>query len=276
MSSDLHMHTSFSDGKLAPEELVAAAVAAKLNYIAITDHDTVDGICHLYEAGLYPAKAIHIIPGIEISAHHNTHDVHILGYNIDIYNRKLTDQLNDVVEARWTRFSEMVEKLRQLGYAITEAEVLKLAGTSKAISRSHIARVLVQKGFFASLNDVFMQVLDKGKPAYVPHYRLETEEIVKLIKDAGGIPVLAHPRLIHDDELVESLLDKGIEGLEVFYPQHDEEDVERYRRMAEEHHLLISGGSDFHGFVTRYPQQLGMFTIEDVYAEKFFKPASIL
>ena len=103
---------------LTPEELVQAAKEAGLNFIAITDHDTVDGLCQLYETGLYPNAGIKIIPGIEFSAHHDTSEIHILGYNVDIYNRELVERLNDVVEARWTRFSTMVEKLQNLGYDI--------------------------------------------------------------------------------------------------------------------------------------------------------------
>ncbi len=146
MSSDLHMHTSCSDGLLSPEELIDAAKEAGLNYIAITDHDTVNGICQLYEAGLYPSKGIKIIPGIEFSAHHETSEIHILGYNIDIYNKNLTDRLNDVVEGRWLRFSNMVKKLQELGYDISEADVLEIAGDSTSISRSHIAHAMVKKG----------------------------------------------------------------------------------------------------------------------------------
>ena len=119
-------------------------------------------------------------------------------------------------------------------------------------------------------------MLNKGKPAYVPHYRLEPQEVIDLIKEAGGTPVLAHPKLVQDDALVEVLLNMGIEGLEVFYPRHDVQDTERYMRMAKKHHLLVSGGSDFHGFASRYPQQLGLFTIDDSYAEKFFQPPSAL
>lgn len=127
MPSDLHMHTTYSDGKLTPEELVAKVKEAGLTYMAITDHDTVEGISHLYENGLYPARGIHIIPGIEFSAHHPTREIHILGYNVDIYYGELVDKLNDVTEARWTRFSEMVEKLQHLGYEISETEVLTIA-----------------------------------------------------------------------------------------------------------------------------------------------------
>ena len=166
----------------------------------------------------------------------------------------------------------MVEKLQELGYGITETDVLKVAGTSKSISRSHIGRALVLKGCFSSVREAFDAVLSKGRPAYVSHYRLEPEEIVALIKDAGGTPVLAHPKLVGDDALVEHVLDLGIEGIEAFYPQHDTVDTQRYLGMAERRHLLVTGGSDFHGFASRYPQELGIFTVEDSFAEKLYKP----
>ena len=242
MPSDLHMHTTYSDGKLTPEELVAKAKEAGLTYMAITDHDTVEGISHLYENGLYPARGIHIIPGIEFSAHHPTREIHILGYNVDIYYGELVDKLNDVTEARWTRFSEMVEKLQHLGYEISETEVLTIAGTSRSISRSHIGRVLVKKGYFPTVRDAFEAMLMKGKPAYVPHYHLEVEDIIGLI----------------------------------FYPQHDEADTARYLDMAKRYQLLVTGGSDYHGFATRYPQDLGVFTIDDCWAEKLYRPAQKL
>jgi len=177
-----------------------------------------------------------------------------------------------VTEARWTRFSDMVEKLRNLGYPITEGEVLTLAGISKSISRSHIARILVKKGCFASVRDAFSAVLEKGKPAYVPHYHLEVEEIIALIKAAGGTPVLAHPKLVGDDELVRDICQRGIEGIEVFYPRHDAADTARYYMMAQEFNLLPAGGSDFHGYPTRQPSEVGIFTIEDKYAEAFYRP----
>ena len=276
MPSDLHVHTTFSDGKLTPEELVAAAKAVKLNYIAITDHDTVEGISHLYEHGLYPSRGIRIIPGIEFSAHHPLREIHILGYNIDIYDRRMVDKLNDVTEARWTRFSNMVAKLQEHGYDINETDVLTLAGASRSISRSHIARVLVKKGCFPSVREAFNAVLEKGKPCYVPHFRLEAEEIIEIIKQAGGIPVLAHPKLIHDEGIVESLCQKGLEGIEVFYPKHDETDVAHYMALAEKYHLLVTGGSDFHGFPTRYPSELGVFAIEDRWAEQIYRPEKSL
>lgn len=275
MSSDLHMHTRCSDGLLNPEELVEAAKAAGLNYIAITDHDTVNGICQLYEAGLYPAKGIKIIPGIEFSAHHETQEIHILGYNIDIYDKNLTDRLNDVVEGRWDRFSNMVKRLQEMEYDISETDVLEIAGDSTSISRSHIAQALVKKGYFPTVKDCFDEVLEKGRPAYVSHFLLEPEEIIDLIKQSGGIPVLAHPKLIKDDTLVEQLLKQGIEGVEAYYPKHSPEDTERYVAMANKYNLMITGGSDFHGIPGRLPKSLGEFVIDDSFAAEIYREPAI-
>ena len=275
MSSDLHIHTKCSDGFYNPEELVEAAKAAGLNYISITDHDTVNGICQLYEAGLYPAKGIKIIPGIEFSAHHETQEIHILGYNIDIYDKNLTDRLNDVVEGRWDRFSNMIKKLQDMEYDISETDVLEIAGDSTSISRSHIAQALVKKGFFSSVKECFDEVLEKGRPAYVSHYLLEPQEIIDLIKQSGGIPVLALPKLIKDDELVEQLLKQGIEGIEAFYPKHSPEDTERYLAMANKYNLMITGGSDFHGIEGRVPRSLGEFVVDDSYAAEIYREPNI-
>ena len=273
MASDLHTHTIFSDGSLSPEELVASAKNLGLNYLAITDHDTVDGLRHLYENGLYPNKTLKIIPGLEFKADHER-DIHIVGYNVDIYNGKLLDKLNDLIEARWVRFSEIVNKLQAKGFQVREADVLKIAGTSRSIGRSHIARALVKNGCFKTIRDAFEKMLQRGKPAYVPRYLFSLEEIICLIRKAGGIVCLAHPKLIGDDALVERICQSGIDAVEAFYPCHKPEDVNRYIKFAEQYNLMIGGGSDFHGTASRYVNALGEFTIEDKYAEKFYRPAS--
>ena len=273
MASDLHTHTNFSDGSYSPEELLAAAKKLKLNYLAITDHDTVDGIVHLYESGLYPNKGINIVPGIEFSAQNPDHVIHLVGYNIDIYNGALQDKLNDVIEARWVRFNDIMKKLQENGFPIREADVLKVAGTSKSIGRSHIARALVKAGCFGSVREAFEKMLRKGSPAYVPRYLLELDEIVSLIHKSGGTAALAHPKLVGDDTLVEDICtNAGIDAIEIFYPIHTCEDTARYFKMAEEHDLMITGGSDFHGTASRYVKELGEFTISDEIAEKFYQP----
>ncbi len=276
MASDLHVHTTFSDGRFTPEEIVAAAKEAGLSYLAITDHDTVDGIRHLYEQGLYPSKTLNIIPGIEFSCEVEEHDVHILGYDFDIYNQELADKVTEISESRWARFSLMVEKLQALGYAITESDVLQIAGMSRSIGRAHMARALVKKELVGSVHEAFDKLLEHGQPGYVPHYRIEPEEAVALIRGAGGIPVLAHPKLVGDDGIVSRMLELDFGGLEVYYPKHDAEDTARYKAMAETRGLRLTGGSDFHASPQREPTELGVFTIDDQLAVPFFHPPKAL
>ena len=276
MPSDLHIHTTFSDGRLSPEEVLDAAKEAGLTYIAITDHDTVDGIRHLYEQGLYPAKTLCIIPGIEFSTEVDGHDVHVLGYDLDIYNQELLDKITELSEARWTRFSQILGKLTDIGVDITESDVLQIAGVSHSIGRAHVARALVKKGIVSTIREAFDSFLQHGCPAYVPHYKIQPNEAVDLIRGAGGVPVLAHPKLVGDDRLVEHLLSLPFGGIEVFYPRHDEEDTARYKDIAKAHGLLMTGGSDFHGVATRFPEKLGIVTIEDDFAKPFFHPPKVL
>ena len=270
MASDLHTHTNFSDGTLSPEELLAEAKNLGLVYLAITDHDTVDGVKFLYENGLYPGKGIKIIPGVEFSANNSEHDVHLVGYNIDIYNGALSDMVNEISEARWTRFSEIVRNLQDKKYNIREADVLQIAGSSRSIGRFHIARALVKKGAFKTVREAFEKMLGAGKPAYAPRYFPETEKIIDVIRQAGGQAVLAHPKLVGDDSLVEEICAK-VDGLEVFYPYHQPQDIQRYLDFAKKFNLLIVGGSDFHGTASRFVNALGEFTVADELAKKIYE-----
>ena len=269
MPADLHTHTNFSDGSFSPEELVAEAKKVGLTYLAVTDHDTVDGVRYLYENNLYPNKGIKIIPGIEISANHPDHDVHIVGYNIDIYDGKLAEMINEVSESRWTRFSEIVKNLQKNKYPVREADVLQVAGGSRSIGRFHIARVLVKAGYFKTVREAFDKVLGKGRPAYAPRYFPEINEVIEVIHQAGGQAVLAHPKLVGDDVLVEEIC-KKIDALEVYYPCHSEEETQRYKTLASQYNLLVTGGSDFHGTASRFVNSLGEFTIPDELAEKIY------
>lgn len=271
MPSDLHIHSTFSDGKDTPEEIVEAAKAAGLRYIAITDHDSVEGVTALYESGRYTSGSLRIIPGVGFSAGDGQHEIHILGYNIDIYNAGLQEKLEEISEARWTRFTEIVDRLRGLGYEIGETEVLTDEGMCKAVGRSHVARVLVKKGYFDSIRACFDALLRRGRPAYVPHFHLAPEELISIIKGAGGIPVLGNPKELRDDVHMEQLIAQGIEGIEVFYPSYDREDTQHYLDAAQKYGLLISGGSDYRGFAGREPDAIGQFTIEDIYAENFYR-----
>ena len=269
MAGDLHTHTNFSDGSYSPEELVAAAKKIGLHYLAITDHDTIDGVRYLYENGLYPDRNVNIIPGVELSANHPERDIHIVGYNIDIYNEALLEMIDKIIEARWERFSEIINILQRKKFNIREADVLKVAGTSRSIGRAHIARTLVKIGAFRSVREAFEKMLGKGSPAYVPRYLPEVDEIIDVIHQAGGVAILAHPKLVGDEELVEELC-KKLDGLEVYYPFHKPDETQHYFFLAKKYNLLITGGSDFHGAASRFVNELGDFTISDNLAEKFF------
>lgn len=269
MAGDLHTHTNFSDGSYSPEELVGTAKKIGLHYLGITDHDTVDGIRHLYENGLYPGRGINIIPGVELSANHPERDIHIVGYNIDIYNEALLEMIDRIIEARWKRFSDIISILQIKKFNIREADVLKIAGTGRSIGRAHIARALVKTGAFNTVRDAFEKMLGKGKPAYVPRYLPEVDEVIEVIHLAGGKAVLAHPGLVGDDELVEELC-KKLDGLEVYYPCHKPSEIQHYFFLAKKYNLPVTGGSDFHGTSSRFVKELGEFTISDSLAEKFF------
>ena len=272
MPSDLHIHTTFSDGRNTPEEIVEAAKEAGLRYISITDHDTVEGVTELYESGHFASGSLRLISGVGFSTGDDGHDVHILGYNIDIYDAGLQEKLEEISEARWTRFTEIVELLRGLGYEIGETEVLTDEGLCKAIGRSHVARVLVKKGYFSSIRECFDQLLKRGRPAYVPHFRVPAEELISLIKEAGGIPVLANPKALGDEQAIAALIAQGIQGLEAYYPTYDCQDTQHYLDVAQKHGLLVSGGSDYRGFSGRGAEKIGQFAIEDIYAENFYRP----
>ena len=273
MPSDLHIHTSFSDGRDTPEEVAEAAKSAGLHYIAITDHDSVEGVTALYESGHYTSgSSLRIIPGVGFTAGGAEYDIHILGYHIDIYDAGLQEKLEEIGEARWIRFTEIVERLRGLGYEIGETEVLTDEGLCKAVGRSHVARVLVKKGYFESIRDCFDELLRRGQPAYVPHFKLSSEELIALIKEAGGVPVLANPKEIKDEGIIERLIEQGIGGIEAFYPTYDRQDTQHYLDIAQKNGLLVSGGSGYRGFSGREPDVLGEFSIEDIYAENFYRP----
>jgi predicted metal-dependent phosphoesterase TrpH len=276
MNADLHIHTSFSDGVLDPVRLVHEAYIARLHEIAITDHDTVDGLLALKKAGLLdaacqgqnPSKPV-IIPGIEINADFPGYEVHILGYFIDIENTKLRTGLKILVENRRKRLSLMIKKINSLGYVLKYADVIEIASNSAAIGRPHVARALLQTGYFKNIKHVFDTILGKGSPAYVPQYRLPLEKVIEMIKDAGGIAVLAHPGLIGNDNIIQKIINKpGISGLEVYHPTHNQEQVKKFFALAQEHNLKITGGSDFHGIAGRFPEKLGVFYISTELADK--------
>lgn len=261
MTADLHIHTTASDGRCSPAQIIEQAIEANLSYIAITDHDTVDGLLELGKEGQTIPASLTIIPGIELSTDLPHNEVHILGYFIDIFNEELRSQLAILVANRHERTHKIIKKLNELGYLITYERVCELAGLATAIGRPHIAKALVEKEYFSSISDVFATLLAKNGPAYVPHHKLTPKQVIELIKQAGGLPVLAHPGLVGNDQIVLDVIAAGIMGLEVYHPRHDQQQIQKYLALANQHELAVTGGSDFHNIPGRFPHKLGIFTI---------------
>ncbi len=247
---DLHLHTTASDGTMSPAELVRYAQAKGLKVIAITDHDTIEGL----PEGLQEGKKVglEVIPGVELSADASSGTMHLLGYYIDPACAELADKLRVLQQARMERNLTMVEKLRGLGLPIALSEV-KAAPEEGQIGRPHFAYTMVQKGYAQNIQDAFDRYLGKGRPAYVEKFRFSPAEAIHFIRKAGGITVLAHPFTLKQAEpedfeaLIRELKEKGLDGIEVYYPEHSDGQKRLYRDVAQKYGLVISAGSDFHG-----------------------------
>ena len=246
---DLHTHSSYSDGSLPPRQLVQLAKKRRLRAIALTDHDTVAGVEEALEAG--DELGVEVVPGVEISAQYPPGTMHILGYYILASNRELLGALKKLQQARAARNPKIIERLQALGLEINTTEVFDLSGGQ--VGRPHIAKALVNKGYVSNIDEAFSRYLKKGAVAYVEKFRFPPEEAIAMIRRAGGIAVLAHPFTLGMDNpdelllLVRWLAEKGLEGIEVFYPGHMEEMVVIYEDVAKRLGLVCTGGSDFHG-----------------------------
>ncbi|MEO7000366.1 MAG: PHP domain-containing protein, partial [Ktedonobacterales bacterium] len=244
---DLHTHSTASDGLYPPTELVRLAHEAKLDLIALTDHDTTGGVEAAQAAGA--ALGVTVVPGVEINTtiRDGLGEAHVLGYFVAPDDASLIANLGILREARERRGERMVEKLRAAGYDITWARVRELAqGT---VGRPHIARALIEKGYASSVADAFDRFISWGKPGYVPRYQIAPDQAIHIIRSAGGVPTLAHPG--HTPELAEtvlpSLVAAGLLGLECYYGQYDKATVKRLVALADRFGLVATGGSDYHG-----------------------------
>jgi len=246
MLFDLHTHTSASDGILSPEELVDRAFQLGLTGIAVTDHDTVSGLAQAMDRQQKYKGSLEVIPGIEMNAEKEDCEVHILGYFIDYLDSRLHARLEELKTSRLNRAHEMVRKLRSMGYNITFEQISQIA-QNDLIARPHIAQALVQNNNVFSIREAFDKLIGRGRPAYVPRYKFLPQEALNLIKAAGGIAVIAHPGLIKNQSLIQEVIAAGIQGIEVYYPDHTPEQIKKYEKIAEKHGLLVTGGSDYHG-----------------------------
>ncbi len=244
MLIDLHVHTTASDGIYSPAEIVKLAKKAGISVIGIADHDTVDGI----EEGLQTAETegLRLIPAVEINSYSEDNEYHILGYFIDHTHKELVRKLADLKKARTKRMYAILAKLKSLGMTIEADEVFEISGGG-CIGRPHIARLLVRKGYVNSFRSAFDYYIGNGKPAYEPRSKLTPEEAIKIIRDAKGAPVLAHPPSLNGDKLMSQLVAWGIVGIEVFSKDSNQEQIKRYLELVHKHGLVATGGSDFHG-----------------------------
>lgn len=244
---DLHAHTTASDGVLTPAALVAHAAAlpeaAALTALAVTDHDTMDGLEEALAAGR--GGALEVVPGVEISTSHAGAEVHLLGYFVDPRAVQLREQLASRREDREARAREMVERLTALGVGIEYEDVLRQAGNG-AVGRPHVAAALVARGRVATRQEAFDRWLADGRPAAVPKPVFPLADAIALLRELGAVPVLAHPGLLKRPDLLPELAGLGLAGIEVFYPKHLPEQVRELLAFAEAQGLVATGGSDFH------------------------------
>lgn len=245
---DLHTHSLCSDGAQVPADVVRTAAEAGLAAIALSDHDCIDGVQEAMDTG--KALGVEVIPAVELSAQSDT-ELHILGYFIDIHNQKLQDMMAYALQVRDERQEEVCRKLNEQGFDITMDE-LRAEANGKVLCRAHFAQIMVRKGYAESVKDAFNRYLSVGCYAYSNRQALTGPEAVSLIREAGGIAVAAHLHLIKmpDDQLKEylkSLIPYGLDGIEGYYTDYTPDMERRYRAMAEELGLVISGGTDYHG-----------------------------
>jgi len=246
---DLHLHSTFSDGSLSPEQLAREAKKANLSAIALTDHDSVSGVALFLEA--CTRENIRGIPGVEISVDYPHGTMHILGYFIDYNSKELNVHIEKLKAGRAARNADILKKINNLGISLTMAEVASFAGEGN-VGRLHFAQALVARGYVGSNQDAFDRYLAKGKSGYVERQRLKPRGGVEMILNAGGLAVLSHPFTIELpppalEKLVGELASAGLQGIEVYYPQHNPNLVKRYLALAQRFNLVTTGGTDFHG-----------------------------
>ncbi len=264
---DLHTHSTASDGLYAPAELVRLAHEAGLRIIGLADHDTVGGLAEAITVG--QQLGVEVIPAIEINTDlpNKQGEAHVLGYFIDYHQPELQESLRLLREARQLRGERMVQKLREMGLNITWERVRELAQGS--VGRPHVARALIEGGYASDVSDAFDKWIAPGRPGYIPRYKLTPENAVRLVRSAYGVPVLAHSANIQDAEerVIVPMVEAGMQGLECFYGQYDDQTVGHLLGLAEKYHLIPTGGSDYHG-PNMHPTPLGGRFVPEMCVER--------
>jgi hypothetical protein len=251
---DLHSHTTASDGALAPRELVRLAARNRVRVLAVTDHDSTDGLPEAIDEAT--RHGIEIVPGLEINTDVPGAEVHVLGYYVDWEADWFQDFLREQRAERAARVHRIVERLTELGMPLTADEVFAICQEGSP-GRPHVAQAMVNRGYVKSVREAFDRWLRTGGPANVPRRRLTPVDAVAVIRRAGGVPVLAHPGLADRDALIPELVAAGLAGIETYYPEHSVAQVTAYRAMCDHLHLVATGGSDYHGAHTGRTTTLG-------------------
>jgi predicted metal-dependent phosphoesterase TrpH len=242
-SLNLHIHSSCSDGVYKPKHIIETARQKGIDIISITDHDTVEAYKHIHQTGL----AVRILPGIEFSSNWDNQDVHILGYGVDTKNRELNDMLIWMKDGRFSRAEKMIEKLENLGVKIPLELVLSFTGEKNLIVRPHIAQALVAEKYCRTKQEAFDKYIGNDSPAYVPKPKLSTSQVIDLIHTVGGLAVVAHPGKLKHMSYLDEFAKLGLDGVEVYHPDHNAEMVNDLEIFCLKHKLYQTGGSDYHG-----------------------------
>ncbi|MGA2173791.1 MAG: PHP domain-containing protein [Verrucomicrobiota bacterium] len=262
--ADLHLHTLFSDGTFTPEELAERGRRLGLVAMALTDHDTVEGCGRMGRA--CASLDIEFIPGTELTAEYDGHEVHLLGYFLEVEHPRLLGEIKKFQTVRQNRIREMASRLNKLGVPLRAESVFELANCHSP-GRPHVGRALVLEGLCSSVDEAFEKYLKKGRPAWVPKYKISALEAMDLIHQAGGLAVLAHPALNHSDHIIPNLVGQGLDGMECFHTRHTADMTEHYLKMAGRLNLAVTGGSDCHGYSKGKPL-IGGVKLAAVYLEK--------
>lgn len=256
--ADLHIHTTASDGACSPMEILELAKKNHLDTISLTDHDTIDGYLEaVHHADDY---SIRLIPGVEITVTFAGREIHLLAYDFDPADEGLVRFLKQQRKARVSRMEQMLSLLRRDGFDLTMDEVRAESRGSNP-GRPHLARIMVRKKMVASVSEAFMRYLGSSLIRKIDSMYGDLDEAVKVVRTAGGVTALAHPGPLYTTEEIESMLEAGIDGLECIHPSHNFEQQRKLSRLAESRHLLVTGGSDFHGTGKAYDPWFGIVTL---------------
>lgn len=248
-TADLHVHSNFSDSDDTIESIFKQAKDKNISCLALTDHDTVDGIKLARQ--ISSQYNIELIEGIEFSCQKDGQEVHILGYFIDIENKQFQEVLSGIRNDRYERMLIMTDKLKEQGLAVDKEELIKTVA-NVIPTRLHLALHLMSKGVKGNLTEVFRKYLIPGCPAYVNCFNLTVPQAINLIKSISGIAVLAHPHILPNSLWIEEFINYGLDGMEVVYPRFDQTKINYYKAMADKFGILASGGSDAHGSYKKY------------------------